>query len=81
MRLHHVHSVSSYNAGDSCTIKTEIISIQFQLLIFMFPLRSRFFNFFPFPLLLMELNSIRYWNESVSVTINLNHNVTNPLSD
>jgi len=31
-----------------------------QLLIFLFPFRSCSFNLFPFPLSLMELNSIRY---------------------
>jgi len=53
--------LSLYNVGNSCTTKTEIIFIQFQLLIFpffKFPFRSLIYNFFSFLLSLTELNSI-----------------------
>jgi len=45
--IRHVHGVSSYNVGTviQCTMKTEVIVIHFQLLIFRFPLSLRELNF------------------------------------
>jgi len=40
--------ILSYKVGDSCTKKTEIIFIQFQLLILLFPFVLVFFSIFSF---------------------------------
>jgi len=59
VRLLHAHGVSSYNFGDGCTTKSEIILIQFQLFIF----RLRFILIFSIfsVIVIVIVNRIKFY--------------------